>query len=334
MTQRITTSSEIGSWVGCRMRWWFRYHEHLVPLKPQAPLSFGSLCHAGLEALYLGLNSFGVMCTYIDENDNPWNSAETQFIIQSAVTLIEGYMLHDPIKAMGHTVEAVEEEFIVPLRSPAGRRYKSYMFAGKKDLKTRDRHGNKWLTDHKTSAMALNPEHLPLDDQMGFYIWAESQTGDAPVGIIYNLIRKPTSDPKEVPVLDNDGLPIVLDEGGNRAFTKSGTPRKVGGTGFIAQKRPETPEEWGKRLREDIESRPKFYYDHELVVKSRQDLAKIESDLWRLAHDIGKGHIYRNPRSCKIMGCAYRELCKCDSYMNRKASYRIERPHIELSEVV
>ena len=295
MTQRTYTSSEIREWKNCRLKWWFRYRELLVPKRPQEALSFGALIHAGAEAYYRGEEWRLAIGTYIREQDTPWTSEESLFVIATACALLDGYIKRDPVIRLGHTVESVEREFIVQLRGPAGRKYSRHLLAGKRDLGTRDSSGNLWLWDHKTAANSLDPVKLDIDDQMSYYLWADKQDGISACGIMYNLIRKPSIKPRK----------------------------------------SEKPAEWGKRLAEDIESRPEFYYQQEQIVKSRRQMAQIQRDLWNLAHEIGVAPIYRNSHgTCSIFGCAYRDLCQNDSAAVRSAKFKIERPHSELQEVV
>jgi hypothetical protein len=125
---------------------------------------------------------------------------------------------------------------------------------------------------------------------MGFYYWAASQTGETPVGIVYDLIRKPSIQPCK----------------------------------------GESVDEWRERLLADIDSRPEFYFQRAEIVKSAKELSSIEADLWDIAHVIGAERIHKNPGACQLMGCAYTDLCTADSPLIRSAGYKHERAHIEL----
>lgn len=289
---RILTASEIAAWKSCRKKWWFRYDQELVPNWPPRPLTYGRLTHTALEAHYLGKDGMNAINAEVEAEKEYWDE-EAPFVIHQAQSLLKAYQKRDPVLLDGHTIAFVEREFSVPLRTPSGRKWHAFAFNGKVDLGTYDPHGNLWPWDHKTSAMALNESWLSLNDQMGFYDWAMTQLGEKPMGIIYNLLRKPSIKPRKA----------------------------------------ETPEEWGVRLLADIESRPAFYFQHSLIVKTGRDLASIERELWECAHEVGRGPIHRNPGNCQIMGCQYMELCKADSPLIRSASYRHERAHVELEGV-
>lgn len=290
MTPRILTSSEIRTWKTCQKKWWFRYHEELVPECGQKALSYGRAVHAGLEAYHTGKVPRKAIEIALDEAGPTWPTEESQYVAAEAVALVQEYTKRDPVLAIGHTIDSAERQFKVPLRTPSGRRWAALEFHGKIDLATRDPHGNLWIWDHKTSASALRPQWLPLNDQMGFYYWATFQAGETPVGIVYDLIRKPSIKPRK-------------DEG---------------------------VDEWQKRLLADIDSRPEFYFQRAEIVKSEHELSSIETDLWDIAHMIGAGRIHRNPGACQLMGCAYTDLCTTDSPLIRSAGYKHERAHIEL----
>jgi hypothetical protein len=290
VTRRILTSSEIRTWDTCQKRWWFRYHEELVPERGQKALSYGRAVHAGLEAYHSGLDTKEAIQKAMDEAGGTWLAQESVYVLAEATALVKKYAEHDPVAEMGHTVEATERQFSVPLRTPSGRRWPSIEFHGKIDLATRDGHGNLWIWDHKTSATALKVQWLPLNDQMGYYYWAASQLGDTPVGIVYDLIRKPSIQPRK----------------------------------------GEGADEWQDRLLADIDTRPDFYFQRAEIVKSVGELWEIEADLWDAAHRIGTGRIRRSPNACQLMGCPYTDICTTDSALMRSVGYKHERAHVEL----
>ena len=286
MKTKILTSSEIRAWKECPLKWYFRYHEWLVPKVTAKPLTYGRGMHGLLEAHYSKSKApdIGEVIT------SSWEDQEAGFIIASLSALFDAYVEREPLKR--YEIISVEDEFKIPLRTPSGRHYSPYQLAGKCDLKVKDSAGNVWLVDHKTSASRLNAEMLMISDQMRYYVWAAHEQGINPAGIIYNLIRKPSIKPR------------IKDE----------------------------PKDYERRLREDIEKRPLFYFQQEPIVCTQDDLDRIQSELWDLAHMVGRGPIVRNPGACRIFGCPYRNLCEYDTKTMR-ANYDIERPHSELTEV-
>ena len=81
--------------------------------------------------------------------------------------------------------------------------------------------------------------------------------------VIYDVFRKPAISPKDaVKDLDENGLPYVLDADGNRCIKRDGTPKKSADSakGETYRTHAETPDEYAERLRDDILSRPDFYF--------------------------------------------------------------------------
>jgi len=290
MTPRILTSSEIRTWLTCQKKWWFRYDQELVPERGQKALSYGRAVHAGLEAYRKGRSARSAIDDALIEATGAWPAEENLYVCAEATALVQKYIDRDPVLVLGHKIESIEYQFSVPLRTPSGRRWSAIELHGKIDLTTRDAHNNLWLWDHKTSASALKPQWLPLNDQMEFYYWAMSELYERPVGIIYDLIRKPSIQPRK-----GEGV-----------------------------------DEWRERLLADIASRPEFYFQRAEIVKSAKELLSIGADLWDIAHTIGTGSIHRNPGACQLMGCAYTDICTADSPLIRSTGYKHERAHVEL----
>lgn len=287
MKQQILTASEIIAWKTCRKRWWFSYNQCLEPLVLAKALSYGSAVHKILATYYSCKTLPRFSPGTYDASDE-----EGKFIIKEINCLVDAYIQRDPLAEDFRPVN-VEEEFIVGVPSPKGYRYKWFQFAGKIDLTLKDAHGNLWLVDHKTSIKALDPQWLELADQMKYYLWAKNQLGSSPVGIQYNLIRKPSIRPHK-----ND-----------------------------------TPEIYAERLSNDIESRPEFYFQQQGVVKMEKDIEAIGLELWQLAHEVGKGPIYQNPGACQILSCPYSDLCVRDTTITRTAGFKVSKRHRELNEV-
>jgi len=287
MKQQILTASEIIAWKTCRKRWWFSYDQCLEPLVPAKALSYGSAVHEILAAYYSGkfLPHFSV-------EESVWGEEE-KFIVKEINCLIDAYIRRDPF-AKDFKPVSVEEEFTVGVPSPKGYKYKWLQLAGKIDLTLTDGWGNLWLVDHKTSKGALSPQWLELADQMKYYLYAKTQLGFTPMGIQYNLIRKPSI------------RPHIKD----------------------------TPEIYAERLSNDIESRPEFYFQQQGIVKTAKDIEAIGLELWQLAHEIGKRPIYQNPGACQILNCPYSDLCVKDTRITRSAGFKVSRRHRELQKVI
>jgi hypothetical protein len=136
------------------------------------------------------------------------------------------------------------------------------------------------LVERKTTSDSLSPDseywlRLRANSQIYQYVTAAREKGWNIEHIIYDVVRKPGIQPKQIPLLDENGLKIVLDDVGERCFLKDGKPRQST-TGlpdsYKLQSREETPEEFSKRLYEDIMSRPEFYF-------CRREVPVLDCDL-------------------------------------------------------
>lgn len=128
---------------------------------------------------------------------------------------------------------SLEEEFHVP------NAFGKIPFRGKIDGKLRDSSGNLWLLEHKTKSSWDESELLsiiPRELQVGMYSWANEQIfGERPVGVIYNLTRRPQL---------------------RYAKTK------------------ETLSQFGDRVGKDIDERSDFYFQKLVISLSESDILR------------------------------------------------------------
>lgn len=92
--------------------------------------------------------------------------------------------------------------------------------------------------------------------------WVYHATGELPV-CVYDVIRKPALQPKaNVPDLDADGLPIVLDASGARCIKRDGTPKKTADAakGERMAGHAETPDEYGQRILDGMTAEADRYF--------------------------------------------------------------------------
>ena len=155
-----------------------------------------------------------------------------------------------------------------------------------------------------------------IDSQISIYWAAAHAKGHAIETTIYDVIRKPTIAPRQIPLLDSDGIKIVLDANGDRATKKDGSPRQSADSklGYVMQTRQETPTEYGERLTLDIGQRPDFYYARQEIPRLQADLDEGAWDVWQTAKMIRECQKFnrwpRNTSACVGFGrCQYFKLC-------------------------
>lgn len=154
---------------------------------------------------------------------------------------------------------------------------KDLSFSGRIDLIVRDKKKRIWIVEHKTSGHLDNDyiARLPMDSQIHSYIYLAEKCLKIPIhGVVYNVIRKPS----------------------------------------IKQKQDETEPQYYARLKEDIESRPDFYFYRQEILPNKQAYSLFEKRLHTIADEIGRcdsiNKAYLNEAQCTMFGrCEFFDIC-------------------------
>ena len=204
-----------------------------------------------------------------------------------------------------------------------------------------------YLLETKTTSEDLSPgstfwKRTILDPQLSLYLPAIRRMGHDPHGAVYDILRKPSQAPSTVPLVDENGLKIVLDAAGQRVRTKDGKKwRQTGDTdaGYALQSRPETPEEYGARCLAAIAENPTKFYARGVVVRLESDEREAAQDMWNTAslmRDARRLNMYpRNPDACVSWGreCDYLSVCAGMMDLQDPLFFRFEEDvHEELAE--
>ncbi len=241
---------------------------------------------------------------------------------ETVARLLYGYFWYWEEDHKLMTVQANEQVFDVPITNPAtGRASRTFRMAGKMDQIIL--YGDTvCLMETKTTSQDITADsvycrRLRIDSQISNYFWAAQASGHKVEKILYNLIKKPTIKPRQIPVLDDDGLKMVEDKNGRRVYKRDGqTPRQSADKteGWFLKTRPETPTEYGDRLTADIGERPGFYYRRFTVPRMASDIDEAKAEVWQNAK------LYRwrqqtncwprNTAACAMYGqCTYLDIC-------------------------
>lgn len=158
-------------------------------------------------------------------------------------------------------------------------------------------------------------QRLKLNHQLLAYAgWVYNTTGELPV-CVYDVIRKPALQPKaNIPDLDADGLPIVLDAQGNRCIKRDGTPKKTADAakGEKVSGHPETPDEYGQRILESMTAEADRYFARreveitfDMLEEFRRERLGVCRMLLHFAAEARKADRpeYAYPRSCNPDNC-------------------------------
>ena len=180
--------------------------------------------------------------------------------------------------------------------------------------------GRKVVWERKTTSDDLADtsdywQRLKLNHQLLAYAgWAYNMTGELPV-CVYDVIRKPQLQPKaNIPDVDADGLPIVLDANGQRCIKRDGTPKKTADAakGEKVSGHPETPDEYGNRILESMTAEADRYFarrEVEITFDMLEEFRRERLGVCRmLLHFAAEGRKadrpeYAYPRSCNPDNC-------------------------------
>lgn len=336
----VLTTSELKAFRRCPREHHIAYRLGYRPVESAGALRFGTLIHLGLEAWWRAPRGEGLDAALaaVDDQADPFDRARAR-------ALLIGYHARWADEQL--EVLAVEAEFRTPLINPAtGAASKTFEVAGKIDAVVRELStGRVMLVEHKTSSDDIGPgsdywRRLRLDAQITTYFAGGRALGHDVAGCIYDVIAKPGQRPGQIPLVDENGVKIVVDQAGQRVRTKDGKKwRESASTadGYVLQTRPETADEFEARLAAWIAERPNEFYQRGEVVRLAEDEADAAADTWATARavaDAGRLQRYpRNPDACVRWGrnCEFWEVCGGVATLDDTTRFRrVETKHEEL----
>lgn len=245
-----------------------------------------------------------------------------------------------------HDVLEVESEFTFPLLNPETEApSKTFVEAGKIDGILRDRRsGILKVLEHKTTADSVDADsnywpRLAMDSQISKYIMSLQSRGMDASTVLYDVIRKPAQRPKGIPLVDDAGVKIVIDNNGTRVRTKDGKKFRESGDaeqGFVLQTRTETPEEFHQRVLAELQSDIGGYCVQKEIPRSDSDLLEYMRDAWAQSQQIlyfRRVNLWpRNPSACTAFGtCEFFDLCAGRASVDGIRFDRKPKRHAELS---
>jgi hypothetical protein len=326
--KELLTHSRMACARRCLRQHYYRYELGISRAAEAAALRFGKAYHLGLQAWRNGEPAEEAISQAVAGYDECPSYADPEaWAIEriTLATLLAGYFWRYENENL--IFLEVEKAFELPLRNPEGTGVsRTFSLAGKIDalveLDTRQ-----YVLETKTTSEDISEDsaywlRLRVDQQISLYMLAARQMQAAsgenynPAAVIYDVTRKPTIRPKQVPLVDDEGIAIVLDGAGQRVKTADGKRwRTTGDTakGYVAQVRKETDEEYGDRLWQDILDRPDFYYQRREIPRLEDDLLDFQHEVWQQAGQLrdcqNNGRWFRNVGQSSCGYCEYSELC-------------------------
>lgn len=319
---RLLTSTQLSTLRTCPRKHYYRYELCLSPSHAAKPLRFGSAFHVGMERLGKGDHvdvAIGHAIAGYELCPEGFDLYEWNVERETLIQLIAAHAWR--YGADTWTILETERRFEFPLINPkTGKSSRTYRIAGKIDGIVRLADGRLAVLEYKTVGESIEPDapywlRLRGDQQITVYMLAAMQLGYDVSCVVYDATRKPSIDVTNVPILDDDGNKIVLDANGERVLTKQGKPRMTGDSslGYVLQTRPETPEEFGRRLLDDIGERPDFYFARREVPRTVDELAECQLELWQHAQQLTEmrkaGRWYRNVNRWTCNTCEFSGMC-------------------------
>ena len=180
--------SQIKEFKRCAYRYNARYNRGIERISTRLAIAEGDFIHRLLRVLYAKENWRDVWASIKDEYMDAALFEEQAEEITGLAERVFGimeryeaqvYLPHDADLEILH----LEEELPVS--------YRGVEFVIKPDLVIRDRQGNVWLRDHKTTRDFEDDiaSRLRYDDQINLYLWGLRERGLNVLGADHNLIR-------------------------------------------------------------------------------------------------------------------------------------------------
>jgi hypothetical protein len=229
-------------------------------------------------------------------------------------------------------------------------------FRGQIDAVTVNASGRRGIRERKTTSDSLEDgsmywDRLRLDTQVGVY--GRAAALDDSLGfqgrpidfILYDVVRKPTINPKKLIAADIKRLRAELDKASGEAggvvnyFGYMPVPEMASEIEQALFEGAESLQMYGNRLTADIGNRPEFYFALREVARTTDDFDSLEEDVSGTVSMIETceawGFYPRNPDSCSTFGqCEFFALCSNNipaaAGVDHKLFARREKLHPEL----
>lgn len=316
------THSRAASFKQCRKASYYAYEMGIRREVDAKALRMGTAYHNGLEVLANGgelesaLESASLCYVAAPDNFDEW---EWQIEETTVRAMLSGYFwrwMDSGIKYL-----AAEQKFSLKIRNPeTGRAIPDWEWSGKIDGIVTLADGRMAVKENKLLSDSLDSDadlwrRLQIDSQISGYMIAARELGYPVETVLYDVTRKPTIKPTDVPLLDPDGLKVVLDQAGNRVLTKQGKPRQTADTelGYVVVARKMTPEEWGEKICNDIGERPDYYFARREIPRLDKDLDEWKAEMYEVQRTISEaqksGRWFKTVSKNSCDHCPYFGLC-------------------------
>ena len=354
--EKLLTHSCMSCAKECPRKYYYRYVCRIVREQHDTPLYVGSLFHEGMETREVPERSDYSYPDWMDDEDARYKM-DTDFA--KARAMIRAYFDYWSDDA----IEVLETElsFVLKVINPETKRHsRNFVAAGKLDKIVRIPagllelypDGCKALLEHKTTSDDLDPDSpywrkLKIDQQISHYFDAANRIGHDLETTVYDVTRRPDIRPKAVPVLDEQGRKIVLDDNGERVWKnkEKDSPRLSADSkkGYVLKTNPETPDQFEERCYAVMIADPDRYFARRDIPRERADIEEFRFELWQqqkmLSERYKNGYWFRDTGACFKWNkpCAYFDICTGGEDVDPDDEYtplgfEFREPHEELSD--
>lgn len=330
MDKTTLTASSMACALRCPRRY---YYENIIGLKPieaSEALRIGTAVHNAGEVRAKGGDFQAQYTAAITGTELDEYTAARVFGIIAAYDRVYGEVEDRDYSKMNPEVEWCDP--ILGSRSFAAR--------GKSDGLAILRDGRAVNWERKTTSEELG-DTSPYWARLRFNIqllqygtWLYNSTGEL-VTNVYDVIRKPQLVPRaNVPELDEQGLPIVLDANGARCIKRDGMPKKTADAskGERLAGHPETADEYGMRICQTMVTELDKYFCRREVTITKEALEEFRIE--RLGVCRMLLHFAAESRKAKFAEQGYPRNCNPDNCKFCPfAGFCLERIHIDADHI-
>ena len=322
---RAISHSQIQTFKECNKKYYYSHIERVKPISRQSFQRFG-------EAFSLGVGPLAqkydlqyvideVFACYPEDHNASGYTVEIER--ESVIRMLTAYDLYWSKQSAMQCLIA-DRNFDVKILNPiTGYPSTAYHLVGRIDSICELADGRIALVKHRTTSQDISKPDadfwrlLRIDQQLSLLVYAAKQMGYNVDCVIYDAVRSPSIEPRQIPCIDEDGFKIVHDQEGMRVFnTRTKQPRQSAdkAKGYTLQTRIESPEEYGIRLEQDILNRPDWYFSRQEIPRLESDIQEFEEELWDIQKSMRESEKnnrhYKNTSACFKHGrCAYFDLC-------------------------
>lgn len=319
----LHTVSSVREWRFCLRRYRYKYLDRVRPAVAATALNVGTAFHDGLEVFKAGGNQEQVLA-YVQSQCGGtwWQSEKGQIEYHRVRAMLRGYYVT-------HTLERDDWELLENEETFKFQLVPTSNFGGKKDARYRY-HGTRYpeldagqlcVWEHKTTSEEIFTsgtdfwQSVEFDPQIAVYTHAARQLTGERVGVLYDVVRKPTGSPRA----------------GRASKRKKETEAE-----FLARKEAdrETLEQFEERLFQTMLLQPEQYFARNAIVLSKRETESVIAELRETVSEMDRyrGTYPRNHQhsTCKGSRCAYLPVCAGVEPLNSPRFQRLPTSHPEL----